>query len=54
MILEVKIKRLTLLYSLSVIIQMSLIYIIFLFSSQPLKVWSLNGKKNNDFLSEAT
>ena len=24
---------------------MSLIYIIFLFSSQPLKVWSLNGKK---------
>ena len=45
MIWEVKIKRLTLLYSLSAIIQMSFMYIIFLFSSQALKVWSLNGKK---------
>ena len=32
-------------YSFSAIVQMSLIYIIFLFSSQPLKVCSLNGKK---------
>ena len=54
MIQGVKIKSLTLLYSLLAIIQMSLIYITLLFSIKLLKVSRFSDEKFNYSLSEAT